>query len=569
MENHIVLNENIIDSKEIKKYIEKTSANSAIKGYLYQFLTTVRLWVELHGKYINSNEEYKIYCEYEDDIKIETFDKVKYIQVKAYKDEFSLTSQAVTKTIFNFFLLYLSNNEKANMFIIESNSCATGKAELLNKWSSETLTEDDVYEIVRILKPYIDKFYKEKFDKNISKDIELYNFIKLIKINFKKESIDKCTANEKDRILIDIKNITMKINKEILLAKLLQEVIEKSSSKNKCDRVLDKECLENILRKGEEMIKNSTDKEYIDVIRDIEKKLSARIMESKEEIIEKLENTLIYKSSEDEEEKIKANCTKILIRSRKKIMNLEFELNLSEFFISNNSSSDDYRKIKNLHFWNNELINKIDKLFVELDDNIIKKEHLLIDMQYTHSSIAFYTAYNNHRRFGRKMYPIESGKIYYNRCYKDIKDKWNVEFTPLESGKDIAVIINSTENKKNVYSDIKTFIDHRESDIKELISFTLENNSQHSITTENVWELSNQVKEILDKYNNRIHLFFICPNILTFIIGTKLDKKLDLVLYEHSNYQHDGTEENLYTESINIKKIKGNKERNLICNTTK
>lgn len=285
-------------------YFEKnTDAPGTNKGFYFQFLVTLKKWLDL-------DEDYQIFCETEDDIKVvdSLTNTIEFSQVKCYKTDFSFSSPEVKKSLCNFFILYQKYNSSGITFIFESNNSIIESDELLKKWKKYSdffipnLQKQCSEKVKSIL---IEGFtnYKEKREKNLISKIE-----KLKKKTLKREdaksknkfNIDEA-KKELDSTLIAFNQLILKIDsdtfdfiskidwrfggtypdaaikhfeqeilafietglgfsngRDLIFSRLLSEVIKKSQETSVADRALNKSLLDEIIQESEtEMIKNS------------------------------------------------------------------------------------------------------------------------------------------------------------------------------------------------------------------------------------------------------------------------------------------------------------------------
>ena len=83
-------------------FSRETDADETLKGYEYQKLRTLELWLSNKVNGVDEN----IYCEYEDDVFQQNImeSKLKFTQLKLYGSKnFSFQSNEVLKAITNFF----------------------------------------------------------------------------------------------------------------------------------------------------------------------------------------------------------------------------------------------------------------------------------------------------------------------------------------------------------------------------------------------------------------------------------------------------------------------------------
>jgi len=86
-------NNNVIHILE--KFRANTEAQATNQGFYYQYLVTLDIWL----KNYNKGNNVAIYCETEDDIKVESLknNNVEFTQVKAYSKNFNIKSDEVQK----------------------------------------------------------------------------------------------------------------------------------------------------------------------------------------------------------------------------------------------------------------------------------------------------------------------------------------------------------------------------------------------------------------------------------------------------------------------------------------
>jgi hypothetical protein len=281
---------------------KNTDAVGTNRGFLYQYLLTLKQWL---NNYLEKNDRI-IYCETEDDLKeiSETEDNISFKQMKCYGSPFSLKSDDMKKTLYNFFILGLKYSfTKIKAFEFVTNSRVSGTDLLLLEWSeNNTLVNDTkeklATEIQKLLeKIVIDETFKKinaikvkiknrkekqlnnisgkeklelqiiKFETDIS-EIKEEEGVLIGKINshdniisfmnkilWKFENIE--TEESIDLLKIEcvslIKSIEKaKLSPNIILCRLLTEVLCRSSEKDFENRILDINLMENIINESEE-----------------------------------------------------------------------------------------------------------------------------------------------------------------------------------------------------------------------------------------------------------------------------------------------------------------------------
>ena len=134
-----------MNKNELLLFKKPTDAVGANRGFIYQYLKTLNLW--LHN--YRNNRDINIYCEVEDDIKEfeEKLQVINYKQLKCYSSVLSLKNEDVQKSLYNFFILYLMNKEYSGTFSFESNTAISSKDTLLSSWALEAGRIDLDYEL--------------------------------------------------------------------------------------------------------------------------------------------------------------------------------------------------------------------------------------------------------------------------------------------------------------------------------------------------------------------------------------------------------------------------------------
>ncbi|MFC9600198.1 hypothetical protein ACFTQL_20365 [Peribacillus butanolivorans] len=187
---------------ELALFKKNTDAIGTNRGFLYQYLKTLNSWV----RNFIEEKEVVIYCETDDDIKeLDLINAItRFTQVKCYSTAFSIKSEDIQKSIFNFFILYAEYGcDYSGEFYFITNSSVNKSSELLEKWSQTkgAIDEKLLEEIVPVIRGIlIDHFSKTK-----------ESFVKRYKemINTRKEKISE---NEKlnEKIVLEIEQIENK-----------------------------------------------------------------------------------------------------------------------------------------------------------------------------------------------------------------------------------------------------------------------------------------------------------------------------------------------------------------------
>lgn len=171
--------EQIIDVFEVN-----TDAIATNKGFYYQYLTILKKWI------VNFIEDNNIdaYSEVDQDIK-EVGESLIFTQVKCYTSNFSLNSEEVKNTLFNFFILFQKNIEFSNdtTFCFSTNTSISTREKLLSRWiNDENLSDEKLRKLcVGKIKETLIKETKSRKNKKLNKknSNEKQNLIKLSAIN--------------------------------------------------------------------------------------------------------------------------------------------------------------------------------------------------------------------------------------------------------------------------------------------------------------------------------------------------------------------------------------------------
>lgn len=154
-------------------FAKDTDAPDVIKGFKYQELKTLEVW--LYNKVHGIDEH--IYCDFEEDIfqrDLKSF-KSTFKQLKLYSSKnFSFSSEEITKSLSHFFMLFVKGDYLMDepLFIFETNTSVARKrgdnnAELLAEWVSnqDNLSIELLSKCVIKLRSIIDAYIKAQFEK--------------------------------------------------------------------------------------------------------------------------------------------------------------------------------------------------------------------------------------------------------------------------------------------------------------------------------------------------------------------------------------------------------------------
>jgi len=264
---------------ELLLFKKDTDAIATNRGFFYQYLKTLNLWLDI---YLAKDKETEIFCETEDDI-FELNEKnktVKFTQVKAYAEGFSHRSKEIKKTLFNFFILFLKyQKEYDGVFYFETNAGTKINAgKFLKEWKDNQNDKDYVTEnftktIQKLLLDFASKHLSKR--KIIRKDIQL-NFKKIkgeiYSDNFNDfihrirwQFLDKDTKDAIIEINILIKEKIKRLPKhteiiDIVFARLLTEIYKRSSENEIKNRILSTYLLDTILNETSKEIETKIHK---------------------------------------------------------------------------------------------------------------------------------------------------------------------------------------------------------------------------------------------------------------------------------------------------------------------
>jgi hypothetical protein len=154
-------------------FAKDTDAPGVIKGFKYQELKTLEVW--LYNKVHGIDEH--IFCDFEEDIFQRDLNKYKstFKQLKLYSSKnFSFLSEEIAKSIAHFFMLFVKGEYLLDkpLFVFETNTSVAHKrgdndAELLKEWvlNQNNLSEELLAKCVLKLKSIIDEYIKGQYEK--------------------------------------------------------------------------------------------------------------------------------------------------------------------------------------------------------------------------------------------------------------------------------------------------------------------------------------------------------------------------------------------------------------------
>ncbi|WP_164875568.1 tetratricopeptide repeat protein [Apibacter sp. HY039] len=315
----------------------------------------MKKWI---SNFVNGSED-EIYTEVENDIK-EVGKEYRFTQLKCYTSSFSLNSEEIKKTLFDFFILYLKyKNEKLDpVFYFTTNSSIKKNEKLLSRWVDKTIFHDDSDKCVffkRIKKILIDEIKKIKENKLkfIKENLELkkeindkynnikyiidneeivLNFTKTIHWGFGEQTTEESIKNLREEIFSILANKKFKNRSvDILFRVLLSEIYRCSQESEISNRCLNKIGLEKILSFNDEEVSERVNNKFILL-------MGVEIDDLKNEI-QNLQKNIENINSEIKELKpkqIKKNLTLLPNIDSNKIFGWEEEIKEAERILSEN-----------------------------------------------------------------------------------------------------------------------------------------------------------------------------------------------------------------------------------------
>lgn len=359
---------------EFHIFKRNTEAIATNRGFYYQYLVTIKLWLD---NFVNEIDN-EIYCEREDDIfefnpKTNTY---RFHQVKCYADGFGLNSPEIKSSLLNFFNLYLKYKANYNgLFYFETNAFLRPRAgKSLKKWykkqqggdysPTEFIGETRII-LSKLINTNLNKYIVEEIDQqkiklaktkvaDFNKQLNskhFENFTKMIRWEF---SGEKDTQEAVLTLLQDVKSVISSgklkydksINENLLLGLILNTVVEKSTTKDETQRLLNNSLLQKILNstnldnkiaeklRPEVILLMNNNFEIINKLNKIEK-----TTDNTNKMVSEMHNLLL---GENNKESLISNLTKQVKNWFKAIgyrfeMECKIEENQSEFIININN----------------------------------------------------------------------------------------------------------------------------------------------------------------------------------------------------------------------------------------
>ncbi|WP_010094601.1 hypothetical protein [Ornithinibacillus scapharcae] len=202
-------------TNELIIFKKDTDAPGSNRGFVYQYLKTLLLWLENY----NRNKTNIIYCEVEDDIKeINLMEQtVRFTQLKCYSSALNINSEEIKKSFYNYFLLHLIYEGYAGEYVFETNTHISNRDTVIENWMEQQGNLSANQEIQRLCvsktrEILLEVFVKEK--ESMEKAIQK-------KIDARHEKI-KDTTLQSGEVLIEIE----KLDKELEVLQNLSVTFE-------------------------------------------------------------------------------------------------------------------------------------------------------------------------------------------------------------------------------------------------------------------------------------------------------------------------------------------------------
>ncbi|MCX2585666.1 dsDNA nuclease domain-containing protein [Pedobacter sp. MR22-3] len=269
-----------MSTNKLYLFSKDTGATATEQGYHYQKLKTLKTWLENR---IAKVEEV-IYCNYEDDIFQRNFNAgtSKFRQIKLYSSNFSFSTEEITKSITNFFMLFTKGDYLYDdaQFVFETNSSIAREirgndANLLKEWNENqgNMSGDLVTRCATRVKAIVDTYVKEGYAKQMAGDTtgdflkaknyyeqlpdEFWEaFIKSIRWQFESVQQNEAIPKLLEEIEVLIAQLPLPIevkSASTYLAVLHYEIATRTAEPDEQERMLTNELLDVvILNKGSE-----------------------------------------------------------------------------------------------------------------------------------------------------------------------------------------------------------------------------------------------------------------------------------------------------------------------------
>lgn len=398
-----------------EKYKPDTDAIATNRGFLYQYLKTLKAWV---CDAIN-NTGNEIFCETEDDIKeVNSGDNsIKFTQVKCYSTNLGTQDEEIEKTIYNFFVLYNIYPQYKGQFYFETNTKIKRNDEILKNWykNQENMNKDLIVkckkrvqemlkgmtekkkeskiqkikkrtaklnsaeikerDLLKKEKDIVIKEFKLLFDR-IDEEHHLESFVKSIRWNFEQVEGEEAVRIITQECVDSLEKYTDKYT-YLLLTRLLSEIYLRSSKSEIDDRKLDKSLLDKIIKESDQEMLDKRNKFITDSLEQLVEKIDDFKVFVGEEFhsMKKMLDTAIPKPpSYNLEEMIKVYLIRIESFLKENIT-LTFDADLDNDLIYNSYFNDFFKGPT----WKTKIILHISEFTRAYGNNSLVKEQGIID----------------------------------------------------------------------------------------------------------------------------------------------------------------------------------------------
>lgn len=303
-------------TNELIIFKKDTDAPGSNRGFVYQYLKTLLLWLENY----KNKKTITIYCEVDDDIKeINLMEQtVRFTQLKCYSSALNINSEEIKKSFYNYFLLHLIYEEYEGEYIFETNTHISNRDTVIEKWMEQqgnlganqeiqklcvSRTREILREVFVDEKKSMEKAIQKKIDKrqdkikndtsqstevqleivNLDKELEVLQDLSLTlegkidndkimedftnRITWIFESIDAVQSIE---VLIEqVKEALKVVSKDesrvdLYFGRLLTEINFKAVKEKREHRFLDNNLLGEILGETDDVIRSGIDKAVLE-----------------------------------------------------------------------------------------------------------------------------------------------------------------------------------------------------------------------------------------------------------------------------------------------------------------
>lgn len=307
---------------------KKTDAVSTNRGFYFQYLNTLKSWLEIYKTSSNAI----LYCEVEDDLKLINLDELSFSQFKCYSTTFSFSSPEIKKTFYNFYCLFFKYFDKNPQFEFYTNSNISKSEKTLIQWynSQSSLQEDAIQQIILKLQPILEKEFDEQFCSESDK---------------LKKRISQVDANEK---LTKQKKKLEKLKLEDHVNKLTRQSSDLNDHLKRNINIFIRKISFTFLNEKPEISVNKLEEECISLITSIpnfthiEKLFFGRLLteiykrSSNGEISQRLlDNNLLKTIASESAQEIEKNCNSIFLKFIQRLDKIEGRLDENDGRLDN------------------------------------------------------------------------------------------------------------------------------------------------------------------------------------------------------------------------------------------